>query len=201
MINILILGGTAFIGRHFVSEIEKNSSYKITLCNRGVTNPDLFKNLNKIKCNRDNIDSCSEIFNEFYDFVFDFSGYNYNQMYNISRYLRHYKYIYISTMTVCGNIDLLDPGMKMYAKNKIECESFVKNYYHNYQIIRPPYVCGKFDNLDRFIEIEGEFFHKENGRPVQNFIRAEELAKLLKDKINWEITNDIIDIEGHTVNY
>ena len=42
--NILILGGTQFVGKHIVYEA-LDKGHKVTLFNRGITNPNLFSNV------------------------------------------------------------------------------------------------------------------------------------------------------------
>ena len=50
--NILVLGGTLFAGRHLV-EIALDRGYQVTLFNRGQTNPDLFPQVETIIGDRD----------------------------------------------------------------------------------------------------------------------------------------------------
>ena len=45
--KILVLGGTKFLGRHFV-EIAKSKGHQLTLFNRGKTNSDLFTDVEVI---------------------------------------------------------------------------------------------------------------------------------------------------------
>ena len=56
--QILVLGGTQMLGRDFVETLcLNNSPFTITLANRGITNPELFHDLKKIKIDRDEIKS------------------------------------------------------------------------------------------------------------------------------------------------
>lgn len=57
--KVLILGGTAFIGRAFCQAMVDRTSAKPTLLNRGRTNQSLFPKLPRIVCDRDNRDACS----------------------------------------------------------------------------------------------------------------------------------------------
>src|ERR1700744_1378010 len=49
--NVLVLGGTDFVGPAIVKACLVNG-YNVTLLNRGITNPDLFPQLELIKCDR-----------------------------------------------------------------------------------------------------------------------------------------------------
>lgn len=51
-LNILILGGTLFLGRHLV-ETALERGHEVTLFNRGVTNPALFPDIEKLSGDRD----------------------------------------------------------------------------------------------------------------------------------------------------
>ena len=50
-LDILILGGTGFIGPHMVREALRRG-HSVTLFNRGMTNPHLFPELEKLKGDR-----------------------------------------------------------------------------------------------------------------------------------------------------
>jgi 2'-hydroxyisoflavone reductase len=50
--TLLILGGTKFLGRHLV-HAALDRGHRVTLFNRGQTNPDLFPELEKLRGNRD----------------------------------------------------------------------------------------------------------------------------------------------------
>lgn len=48
----LILGGTQFLGRHFVAAVQERG-WELTLFNRGQTNPDVYPELEQLRGNRD----------------------------------------------------------------------------------------------------------------------------------------------------
>ncbi|MBI3153042.1 MAG: SDR family oxidoreductase [Chloroflexi bacterium] len=50
--KILIIGGTRFLGRHLVSSARARG-HQVTLFNRGMTNPELFRNVEKIQGDRE----------------------------------------------------------------------------------------------------------------------------------------------------
>jgi len=52
MKKILIIGGTQFVGRNLIEHLIELGTYDITLFNRGITNPDLFPEIKKIKGDR-----------------------------------------------------------------------------------------------------------------------------------------------------
>jgi hypothetical protein len=71
--NILILGGTQFLGRHFV-EIALNNGYQITLFNRGQTNNSLYPNVEKLVGDRLN-GNLAALRGRKWDIVIDTAGY------------------------------------------------------------------------------------------------------------------------------
>ncbi|MEC8253577.1 MAG: NAD-dependent epimerase/dehydratase family protein [Planctomycetota bacterium] len=50
--KILVLGGTAFLGPHFVRAALANG-HEVTLFNRGKANPERFKDLKRLRGDRD----------------------------------------------------------------------------------------------------------------------------------------------------
>ena len=50
--NLLILGGTVFLGRHVV-EAALARGHQVTLFNRGQSNPELFPDVEKLQGDRD----------------------------------------------------------------------------------------------------------------------------------------------------
>ena len=58
--RILVLGGTAYIGRAFCRALIDRTSAKLTLLNRGQTNPNLFPKLPRILCDREDREACTK---------------------------------------------------------------------------------------------------------------------------------------------
>ena len=50
--HVLILGGTQFLGRHFVDAVQARG-WPLTLFNRGQTNPDIYRDIDQLRGNRD----------------------------------------------------------------------------------------------------------------------------------------------------
>ena len=140
--NVLVLGGTYFVGRHIV---EKLITYHyVTLFNRG-TNSNLFPNILKIIGDRNNKNDINKLQNKKFDCVIDVSGYNVNQVSPLIDVIKDNipYYIYISSTAAINPTD-------DYAKGKKECEDVIIKKYDNYLILRPYYLCGNYDYTNRF---------------------------------------------------
>ncbi|MBL8113324.1 MAG: epimerase [Acidobacteria bacterium] len=172
--NLLILGGTGFLGPHLV-EAAKASGWTITLFNRGKTRPTLFPELTKLQGDRDTGDYKS-LEGKKFDAVIDPSGY----------WPRHVRqaaaavgndiglYVFISSISVypdnskpnmdetaaVGTISEAD-AEKMATKKditesnygplKAACEAAnTKAYGKRALNIRPGYIVGPGDGSDRF---------------------------------------------------
>jgi len=173
--KILILGGTLFIGKHFV-ELIQNKNYDITLANRGISGKV------DIKIDRNNTESCKNLNNSYFDIIVDFSGYNPEQLINVVSNIRFNKYIFISTSGVeflpFRNVGPEDYEMAAYILNKKHCEDYIINNINNYNIIRPCYVVGEGDYTNRFYKKENKYYWN-NGQELTFYIGVEKLSKLI----------------------
>ncbi|MGB0432516.1 MAG: NAD-dependent epimerase/dehydratase family protein, partial [Bacteroidia bacterium] len=73
--QVLIIGGTNFIGRNLVEQLLQLPQFEVTLFNRGKTNPHLFKNVSTIIGNRKRKVDLESLFTHKWDFVIDTSCY------------------------------------------------------------------------------------------------------------------------------
>ena len=165
--QILIIGGTRFLGRHLV-EAAFARGHEVTLFNRGKTNPDLFPQLETILGDREK--DVKKLEGRIWDTVIDVSGYLPRIVRlsaevlepNVSRY------VFISTISVYA--DFKTAGMdESYLVGKLEdetveeitgetygplkalCESVVQGIYgERALIIRPGLIVGPHDPTDRF---------------------------------------------------
>jgi 2'-hydroxyisoflavone reductase len=166
-LDILILGGTGFIGPHMVREALRRG-YSVTLFNRGRTNNALFPDLETIKGDRDN--GLDGLEGRRWDAVIDNSGYVPRHVAHSARLLAPNcdRYVYISTVAVYADIPsatdedsplatMVDETIEQitgatYGPLKALCEKRAAEEFEsdNLAILRPTYICGPGDRTDRF---------------------------------------------------
>jgi 2'-hydroxyisoflavone reductase len=165
--KVLILGGTGFIGPHFVDALVAGG-HKITLFNRGKRDPEVRAGIEQLLGDRDGqIDSLK---GRDFDVVIDNSGYKPSQVRLTAGLLRDHvrQYIFISSIAVYADfkvagIDedyplavLADPATEVvngetYGALKVVCEKIVEDTFgKRATIIRPTYIAGPGDHTDRF---------------------------------------------------
>jgi 2'-hydroxyisoflavone reductase len=165
--KVLILGGTGFIGPHFVDALTAGG-HKITLFNRGKRDPEVKPGIEQLLGDRDGqVDSLK---GRDWDVVIDNSGYKPSQVKLTADLLKDHvaQYIFISSIAVYADfkvagIDedyklavLEDPATevvngKTYGALKAVCEKIVEDTYgKGATIIRPTYIAGPGDHTDRF---------------------------------------------------
>lgn len=170
MKKILILGGTQFIGRTLVEQLQKLDTYDITLFNRQKTQSDLFPDVRKIKGDRET-DDVRQIENEAWDYVIDVSCYYPDSLVNVLNSIKSKlkKYILVSTCSVyddtdnhvdmrdetapilnCTDDQRTDRTPASYGNRKAECERILMNFIEDYIMLRPALVYGAYDHTDRF---------------------------------------------------
>jgi 2'-hydroxyisoflavone reductase len=166
--EFLVLGGTSFVGRHFV-DAALDGGHDITLFNRGQTNADLFPNVEKIHGDRYESELDGLKTGE-WDAVIDVNGYVPRHVQESADLLkgRVGTYCFISTGSVYSELNapgidedaplasLDDPTVEevtneSYGGLKVLCERIVLDGYGDHGlIVRPGIVAGPHDPTDRF---------------------------------------------------
>jgi 2'-hydroxyisoflavone reductase len=211
-LNILILGGTAFLGRHLVEEAQ-NRGHTITLFNRGRTNPELFPQIETIHGDRQL--SLAPLTDRQWDVVIDTSGNHPTAVRASAELLMPHigRYLFISTISVyadfsTSNINessallrLENPSQaevsnKTYGSLKTHCEDVViETYGSRSLIIRPGLIVGPHDPTDRFTywpvrtQRGGEILAPEGPHPPVQYIDVRDLAA-------WSLDAAANELEG-----
>ena len=165
--DILVLGGTGFIGPHMVRKALQRG-HSVTLFNRGRTNNALFPDLETIKGDRGG--DLSVLKDRKWDAVIDNSGYVPRHVQNSAAILAANigQYLYISTISVYDSLQIgNDEESKLatiddetieevtgetYGPLKALCEKRAQAEISadKLTILRPTYICGPGDHTDRF---------------------------------------------------
>ena len=165
--RVLILGGTGFIGPHFVKAL-MDGGHMVTLFNRGKRDPEVHPGVEQLLGDRDG--KLEALAGRSWDAVIDNSGY-YPRVVRLSAELlkpQVKQYIFISSIAAYADfakpgIDenypratldgpvIEEPSGKTYGPLKALCEDVVNEVYgKNATIIRPTYIAGPGDYTDRF---------------------------------------------------
>jgi 2'-hydroxyisoflavone reductase len=167
--NILILGGTLFLGRHLVEAAQKRG-HSLTLFHRGKTNPELFPDVVHVFGDRKDDDALAQLEGHTFDAVIDTCGYLPRVVQKSAQKLsgRAGCYCFISTVSVYAHWPgagtdedspvaiLEDPTTEeltgaTYGGLKALCEQEVLAAFPGQAlIIRPGLIVGPHDPSDRF---------------------------------------------------
>lgn len=167
--KILILGGREFLGRHIVDSCIK-AGHIVTLFNRGLTNTELFSNLDTIVGDREK--DLEKLKNMKWDVVIDTSGYSPSNLEITAKILNDCvtHYIFISSCSVYElypkdrvldekaqivnlelDLDRLEPMGKDYGACKYLSERAIdSNFSGKITHIRPGLIVGPYDSTSRF---------------------------------------------------
>lgn len=168
--NVLVLGGTRFLGRHF-TELALAADHEVTLFNRGKTEPDLFPEAERLKGNR--LTDLSALEGGTWEAVVDTSGYHPQAVRASAELLsgRADHYTFISTISVYSDLaqeglDEEAPTMALdaepgenpieiteetYGPLKAACERIARTGFDgDVLILRPGLIVGPHDPTGRF---------------------------------------------------
>lgn len=165
--QILVLGGTSFVGRAIVTEL-LSRGHSPTLFTRGVTNPGLFPDVPKRRGDRDAGDYAS-LDGTDWDAVLDVSAYVPRHVSQALDATEAGRYLLISTVSVYDLLRCPEDGLaedaallpevrhtevvtpEVYGGLKVACEAdLVKRLGDRATIVRPGIVAGPHDTTDRF---------------------------------------------------
>jgi 2'-hydroxyisoflavone reductase len=165
--KLLILGGTVFLGRHLAgSALERG--HEVTLFNRGVTSPELFPEVEKIRGDRDG--DLTALSGREWDAVIDTCGYLPRQVLAVADRLAENVSRYVFTSTIAVYADFSTSGIdetapvttvaddklaqftaENYGGLKAICERALEERMPGRVIsIRAGLIVGPYDPLDRF---------------------------------------------------
>ena len=167
--NILIIGGTKFLGRHLV-ESALARGHAVTLFNRGKTNPNLFPQVETILGDREY--DLDKLAGHEWDAVIDVAGYFPRIVRLSATGLREAgsvgRYVFISSISVYADVSKVgideshpvgrieDETMEeitgeSYGPLKALCEKAVQEIYgERALVVRPGLIVGPNDPTDRF---------------------------------------------------
>ena len=165
--NLLVLGGTQFVGRHIV-QAALSRNHRVTLFHRGRTNPGLFPEAMKLIGDRDG--GLDTLIGYTWDAVIDVNGYFPRLVTDAARHVegRVQRYVYISTLSVYAdhsapnqkeNSPLAappDPTVEEITKDtygplKAACERVAEAAMPGRTlIVRPGFIVGPWDHTGRF---------------------------------------------------
>ena len=157
-LNILVLGGTRFVGPAIVNAGSRNG-HQITLFNRGVTNPELFPDLPLIKGDREKgAGAYDQLKNHPWDVVIDVWPEKFRLVDEATQALQDQAahYVFISSIAVYKDLqevglhegsEVVEPGPEMgkwhYSEDKVAAERRVmKRFPRGHTVLRPGPIKG-----------------------------------------------------------
>ncbi|MCK6445629.1 MAG: NAD-dependent epimerase/dehydratase family protein [Planctomycetes bacterium] len=200
--KVLVLGGTRFIGPHIV-EAALARGHRVTLFNRGKTNPELFPECEKLRGDRDGDMSALE--GRRWDAVLD-------TWTDMPRHVRSAatllgpnvgQYVFVSSLNAVADLsqphldetaettplepkDEDNPSAELFGGRKARCEKLLAELCTDrYTIVRPGLIVGPRDGSDRFtywpvrIARGGEVLAPGSGDDPTQFVDARDLAEFV----------------------
>lgn len=211
MKNVLVIGGSYFVGRVFVENLSRIPDYSIYVINRGNV-PLGIKGVAEIKCDRHNVDALSEAIPPVaWDAVVDFCAYTPEDIASLISVLPSHaigQYIFISTSSIYEKTNDLPIGEEAakltgpqpgphgdYAYNKHLAEEELKSQCTEnnipWTIFRPTFIYGKYNYAPR----ERYFFDLvQEGETI--IIPDNELALFTFVSV-WDVARAIIKCIGN----
>jgi 2'-hydroxyisoflavone reductase len=203
--NVLVLGGTRFVGRHIV-EWFVHQGHRIVVFHRGHTPAALPNGVEERLGDRE--EDLSSLAAETWDAIVDTSGQRADQL-ERSLLLRTDRYLFVSTLNVYANLskagvsedaptiqefDPEDPAAS-YGGNKAACERLVSQCHPDTSVIlRPGLIAGRWDSSGRFtywcrrLLRGGDVLAPGDPRRRIQFIDAADLAHFAERALSNDIT-------------
>jgi len=207
MKNILIIGGSYFLGRVFVEELLKQEGYRIHVLNRGNI-PIRSAEVSEIVCDRHNLERMGKLLPPLdWHAVIDFCAYTPGDITGTLNVLpsgRTRQYLYISTASVyapTAELPVREEAPKLtgpqpelgpfadYAYNKwlaeLELQSRCEELDLPYTTIRPAFIYGKYNYAPResyffdLIEKNQPIVIPENGLALFSFVSVWDVARII----------------------
>ncbi|MHC9539782.1 MAG: NAD-dependent epimerase/dehydratase family protein [Vulcanimicrobiota bacterium] len=191
-LNLLILGGTGFLGRHLV-QAALDQGHNVTLFNRGLTGPDAFPGVENLVGDRKG--DLSALKGRTWDAVIDTSAWQPEDVKSSATLLapnvKHYTFISSASVYMDSSVPGMDESAPVYENGpmhfglgKALCEKAAGSAMPDRVLnIRPGLIVGPGDNSDRFtywverMDAGGDVLVPDCPDRKVQFIDARDLAK------------------------
>ncbi len=168
--NVLVLGGTKFVGRHIVEALAA-ANHSVTILTRGISTTELPESVERLTGDRDTgMPGLESLKKRQWDACIDVSGYTPKQVRASCEFLKDSisRYLFISSVSVyvdpCERPvketnpllspaaeDITEINGETYGPLKVTCENIVRETFSNRAIIfRPQIVAGPYDHTLRY---------------------------------------------------
>ena len=161
--NVLVLGGSIFIGLHLVRLLQ-DQGHRVTVLNRGVTKTQLPEGVTRLIADRSDPSQVKAALKDAsYEAVFDISGYTPASLDPVIEGLegRVGHYVFCSSIAVYGPSYVAPveerfalargPETSQYGRDKVLCEDLLMEAFNRrafpVTVLRPPYVYGPHNKL------------------------------------------------------
>ena len=224
--DILILGGTRFVGRHIVQALIEGG-HRVSVLTRGTSPDELPASVERLKGDRnEGVDGLSALHGRTWDACVDVSGYTPKQVRPSAESLhdRIGRYLFISTVSVYVDSsdapvlethpllpeaaeDVTDITGETYGPLKVTCERIVRTAYGDRStILRPQIVAGPFDPTGRHTywvqraTAGGEMLAPGDGSDYVQVVDARDIARFTQRALEKH-THGIFNMAGHRLTW
>lgn len=211
--NVLILGGTQFVGRHIVEDLLA-AGHRVSILNRGKSQDDLPTHVERLRGDRDDgVVGLDALTGRSWDVCVDVSGYTPRQVRPSAEKLRErvQRYVFVSAVSVYGDPDdrpvrethprmppaaenVTDVNGETYGPLKVTCEDIVQQIYaERCTLLRPQIVVGPHDPSGRYgywvqrAMQGGEMLAPGDGSDHVQVIDAHDLARFTRTVIEYDL--------------
>ncbi|GBF07686.1 NAD dependent epimerase/dehydratase [Deinococcus aerius] len=202
-LNVLVLGGTQFVGRHIVEALLAEG-HRVAVLTRGRTPDELPQTVERLKGDRDEgAAGLAALEGRTWDACVDVSGYTPRQVRASAEELRDRvgRYVFVSTVSVYAEQgrhpireddpllpeaaeDVTEVTGETYGPLKVTCERIVGEVFgERATILRPQIVAGPYDPTGRYtywvdrVAAGGDFLAPGDGSDFIQVIDARDLAR------------------------
>jgi 2'-hydroxyisoflavone reductase len=211
--QVLILGGTQFVGRHIV-EAMLAGGHRVSIFTRGKTPDELPAQVERLCGDRDEgVSGLQALMDKAWDACVDLSGYTPHQVRPSAEALRTrvQRYVFVSAVRVYGDPtdrpvrethprmppageDVTEVNDETYGALKVTCEDIVNAVYGNRcTVLRPQVVGGVYDPIDRLsywvrrAGMGGAMLAPGDGTDHLQFIDAHDAAQFTRKVIDNDL--------------
>jgi len=224
--NILILGGTQFIGRH-IAETMLAGGHAVTVFNRGQTPDELPAGVERLRGDRhEGAAGLHALAGRHWDACVDVSGYTPRQVRPSAELLKENisRYVFVSAVSVYGDPqkrpvdeaharqpsvaeDVTEINAETYGALKVTCENIIGQIYGDRcTLLRPQIVVGPHDSSGRFaywlqrVNQGGEMLAPGDGSDHVQVIDVRDLARFTRRVIEQGI-GGAFNLAGHRLTW